>query len=169
MSLRGGQGITHLHYTGNPLWKFGSGLSYTRFSIAIDSDSTHTAMDTVAGALDDLLAARYYSLRVKNTGGVAGGLNVLGFITCVNSSSIGFPRQRLFGFVGSGSIAPDDTHSVSLSMPTTQQMSVADVEGNQWLHPAAFLVHIGGPPLEAQLVMPLNLQGDTPMLVETFM
>ena len=33
MSLRGGEGITHLHYTGKPLWKFGTGERFICCSV----------------------------------------------------------------------------------------------------------------------------------------
>jgi hypothetical protein len=31
MSLRGGSGVTHLHYTGTPVYAFGFGLTYTTY------------------------------------------------------------------------------------------------------------------------------------------
>ena len=40
MDLRAGDGVTHMHYTGTPLYKFGTGLSYTSFAY---STTGHTA------------------------------------------------------------------------------------------------------------------------------
>ena len=40
-----------------------------------------------------------YSVKVTNTGDVPGGFKLLGFVTCGNDV-VGFPLQRLFGFVG---------------------------------------------------------------------
>jgi hypothetical protein len=33
---------------------------------------------------------------------------------------------------------------VELSLPSARQLSVADAEGQQWLHPADYKIHIGG-------------------------
>ena len=157
MSLRGGQGITHLHYTGTPLWKFGYGESYTTFALSVEppplvADGVH---------VNAYLAAeeQAYTVRVENTGSVAGGTRVLGFVTC-DDPAVGFPRQRLFGFAGVESLAPGEAATVALKLPTPKQLSVADADGKQWLHPAAFSLHVGGPPGEAAaVVQALELRG----------
>ena len=33
---------------------------------------------------------------------------------------------------------------MELSLPSARQLSVADAEGQQWLHPADYKIHIGG-------------------------
>ena len=153
MSLRGGQGITHMHYTGTPLWEFGSGPSYSKFSVELlNSDDELSAGEFGAEASN-----RAYSVRVTNTGGVAGGLNVIGFVTCAGCNAESFPLQRLFGFVGTflsctGGL-PCGTavwygRVVRLAHPSAKQLSVADEDGRQWLHPAEYTVHIGGTPSE---------------------
>ena len=39
MSLRSAEGLTYMHYRGTPLWPFGFGLSYTRWSTALGFES----------------------------------------------------------------------------------------------------------------------------------
>lgn len=92
MSLRGGQGITHLHYTGTPLWPFGHSSSYTTFALSTAAAAAGTAGDTAALAgFGRAAVGRHYSLTLTNTGGLAGGFTVLGFIT--SDDAPGFPLQ----------------------------------------------------------------------------
>ena len=157
MSLRGGYGITHSHYTGTPLWKFGHGLSYTSFDVVVETEpqppapsgwtaasfaaATRARSNAGAQGINTELA---YSVRVTNTGAVGGGLNVMGFVTA--PKAVGFPLQRLFGFVGVEWLHPGASRLVQLPLPTARQLSVADAEGQQWLHAAEYTIHIGGPP-----------------------
>lgn len=68
----------------------------------------------------------------------------MGFVTA--PKAIGFPIQRLFGFVGVEWLDPGASRVVHLPLPTARQLSVADAEGQQWLHAAEYTIHIGGPP-----------------------
>jgi|EP01043_Picozoa_sp_COSAG02_P027497 beta-D-xylosidase 4 len=154
MSLRGGEGITHLHYTGTPLWKFGHGLSFSSFEVTIEAEprppgAGWTAESFAAATHADVIdSAPGYSVRVTNTGAVGGGFNVMGFITMSkeDQEAFGFPLQRLFGFVGVEWLRPGASRVVNLPPPTGRQLSVADADGQQWLHAAEYTVHIGGPP-----------------------
>ena len=151
MSLTSVDGITHLHYTGTPLWKFGAGESYTKFSVSQVDDTPDSATyspDDFAPSPNFLTAktlsisgAGSYELEVTNTGTVAGGFKLLGFVTC-DDASVGFPVQRLFGFAGLESLAPGESRTVSLPRPTARQLSVADARGHSYLHPASYTVRI---------------------------
>ncbi len=183
MSLRGGDGITHLHYTGTPLWKFGHGLSFTSFDVTIESEPRPPAAGWTAESFDAATrtdvtdTALAYSVRVTNTGGVGGGLNVMAFITMSKQEqdALGFPLQRLFGFVGVDWLGPGASRIVKLSLPNARQLSVADADGQQWLHAAEYTVHIGGPPrgpddddaaLQSKVaVTKLQIESEAPLLV----
>lgn len=190
MSLRGAEGITHLHYSGTPLWRFGHSESYTSFEIA-QSDSTpdsatsspddyavsahHATVEELAAQSKDQLPS--YTVEVTNTGVVEGGLTLMGFVTCNDKAvvSAGFPRQRLFGFQGlKQKLAPGESASIRLRMPTAQQLSVADEHGHSYLHPGSYTVHLGAPPgskgatfavAAGALEVPLLLEGAAPKLL----
>lgn len=173
MSLRGGEGITHLHYTGEPLWKFGFGISYSSFAVSVVNRSQLVVDSTEIHAFvakQTRPQENSYTVRVKNVGSMAGGTRVLGFVTC-DDPDVDFPLQRLFGFTGVGLLAPGEEATVTLQLPTPKQLSVADTAGQQWLHPASYSLHIGtGPPGEesgqlSSIVRTVELQGITPVLV----
>lgn len=172
MSLRGGDGITHLHYTGTPLWKFGHGLSYTNFDVTIEAEpeplvgsivgdggavGSNWTVETFAAATRGSYSplhrvtnsAPAYSIRVTNTGAVGGGFNAMAFVTMSRSDQgrFGFPIQRLFAFAGIDWLDPGVSQVLELAIPTAQQLSVADEHGQQWLHAGEYMIHIGGPPL----------------------
>ena len=102
---------------------------------------------------------------------------MLGFITMSKQAqdAFGFPLQRLFGFVGVDWLGPGASRIVKLPLPTARQLSVADADGQQWLHAAEYTVHIGGPPRSADddnaamqgkvAVAKLQIESDAPLLV----
>jgi beta-glucosidase len=139
MSLRGGQGITHLHYEGKPLWPFGSGLSYTEWSLALLESSAEAGLDWGGHNVtaQNLRAndAPPLRIRVTNAGAVAAAMRVLGFVTCGSDTDerlSSFPRQRLFGFAAVPTLAPGAAAVVEIAAPTARQLSIADATGRQW-------------------------------------
>ena len=139
MSLRGGEGITHLHYSGTPLWPFSHGASYTRFTVALVSKSAQLLQQAVEEAeaehsltvsTEELMlssaedwastptytagaaARRSFTVAVSNKGAVASGVTIPAFITPLNESAAGrFPRQKLFGFTGIDLLQPGETRT----------------------------------------------------------
>jgi hypothetical protein len=155
MSLRGGEGITHLHYTGATLWKFGSGRSYSNFAVSIVSRPPLLVVNgtEVATFIAQSVQGHSYSVRVQNVGAAPGGTRVLGFVTC-DDPDVNFPKQRLFGFNGVDLLTPGASTTVTLKLPSPKQLSVADEAGQQWLHPASYSIHIGtGPPGEEEVTV----------------
>ena len=174
MSLRGGDGITHLHYTGTPLWQFGFGLSYSSFEVTVEAEPqpTDAVSGWTVGSFAVAAAAKHavYSVRVTNVGSVGGGFNVPGFVT--SDQAEGFPLQRLFGFVGVDWLEPGASRVLELALPTAKQLSVADEHGQQWLQAADYTVHIGAPPggsddptAASAAVSVLQIRGDAPLAV----
>ena len=136
MDLRSGEGITHLWYSGTPLWAFGHGLSYTTFTYQWSSKEAAArsiAADALAaaGAVD-------YEVTVTNTGARAGDCVVLGF---VSGTPPGFPRQKLFDFARVH-LAPGASTTVLLSSPA-EALAVVDERGRRVLVPGAFEVRVG--------------------------
>lgn len=68
MSLRGGDGITHLHYNGSALWPFGFGGSYSSF--AVTAPSMGASPIQISLDLDEdyetLAAERYIEVVITN-------------------------------------------------------------------------------------------------------
>ena len=120
-------------------------------------------------ARDAKKAAVFYAVRVTNTGAVGGGFNAMGFVT---SAKEGFPLQRMFGFVGVDWLEAGGSMVVQLALPTARQLSVADENGQQWLHAGEYTVHIGAPPggsddaaAAAAAVSALRIAGAAPLAV----
>jgi hypothetical protein len=142
MDLRSGEGITHLWYSGTPLWAFGHGLSYTSFSYKWSEETTDEKTDkTPARIAADALAAAGgvdYEVTVTNTGARAGDCVVLGF---VGGTPPGFPRQRLFDFARVHLPAGAST-TVLLSSPA-EALAVVDAGGRRVLRAGVFEVRVG--------------------------
>lgn len=92
MSVTAPPGRTHLYYTGKPEFAFGTGLSYSKWSVE------------VMGTANDKLAAsrgsNYYSVKLTNHGPMAGQQRVMAFARPRSASHKKAPRQRLWKYQG---------------------------------------------------------------------
>ena len=139
MDLRTGDGVTHMHYTKTPLWKFGTGLSYTQFEYAFPAPGRALVpIASLLGSAHSAAATWVPRVRVANTGARQGEVVVLGF---VQSSHREFARQKLFDFQRI-TLAPAESATLQLrAAPDT--LAVVDSEGRAWLRPAQITVRIG--------------------------
>eukprot|EP01095_Lingulamoeba_sp_RSL-Kostka_P009401 TRINITY_DN3243_c0_g2_i1.p1 TRINITY_DN3243_c0_g2~~TRINITY_DN3243_c0_g2_i1.p1 ORF type:complete len:488 (+),score=165.70 TRINITY_DN3243_c0_g2_i1:127-1590(+) len=87
MTMRDYPGQTYKFYTGNPVFEFGHGLSYTTFEY-----TPITSQTIYASTLDKEI---YYRVNVTNTGNMEGDDVVLGF---VYPNAEDAPFKKLFGF-----------------------------------------------------------------------
>ncbi|XP_065184941.1 uncharacterized protein LOC135815554 [Sycon ciliatum] len=141
MNLRGNGGCTYLHYTGDALWEFGFGLSYTTFSYSWESGSIgesviHVDTSTAASVGDTPLM---YTVVVKNTGDVAGADSVLGFLKSSNQSDA--PIRELFDF-GRVYLQAGESATVHLTV-SPQTLSLTDREGVQSIRRGEYRVEVG--------------------------
>ena len=101
-------GRTYRFYTGEPVYSFGEGMSYTTFSYTAKTASTHIAAADVQAACDTANVKRSLTVTaqdaemstvtvdVKNTGSVDGDATVL--IFAIPPQSTGAPKKFLVGF-----------------------------------------------------------------------
>lgn len=141
-------GRTYKFYTGQPVFEFGHGLSYTTFNYSWSSDSSESiiSVESLAKENNDdgkKVLAQIYRVNVTNTGSVLGDDVVLGFITPSNTSSVdpSPPLKQLFGFER---IRLDIGQTTQVFFPLNVQslLRVAH-DGSKWLEPGSYHILIG--------------------------
>ena len=128
-----------MHYKGTPLWSFGDGLGYAKLHLEwMDQPQTGRSI-----SIPQLVASNesQFKVRVSNLGTTpSDGSVLLGFVT---SSEPKFPKQKLFAFARSVSLAPNESQVVVLQGLTADILAVADHRGRRVVHPAALSIRIG--------------------------
>ena len=125
------KGRTYRYFTGEPLYPFGYGLSYTNF------EYSNVAFDkTTLGATDDLIA----SVDVKNAGGMASDEVVELYLS--HSSGKGAPIRALAGF-HRVHLGPGETQKVQITIPN-RNLSFVDEAGVRRIGPDTVQVWVGG-------------------------
>eukprot|EP00045_Choanoeca_perplexa_P017763 m.265888 g.265888 ORF g.265888 m.265888 type:complete len:938 (+) comp17625_c0_seq69:4151-6964(+) len=133
----GNPGRTHRFYTGDPVFKFGEGLSYTTFSHTLDVSTAQVSRATVlehlkqhAARPHQMPAVATATIKVTNTGLQAGDHVCLLFgKDATNAGTQGYALQELLGFdrifVPAGA-----TTTVSIPI-TAQHLSHVDDSGRR--------------------------------------
>ncbi|MEZ4667278.1 MAG: glycoside hydrolase family 3 C-terminal domain-containing protein [Anaerolineae bacterium] len=123
---------TYRYFTGEPLYKFGYGLSYTTFSY----DNLQVGSEKVASG-----ESVSVTVDVENTGNVAGDEVVQLYLQDVEASSP-VPQLQLQGF-NRIHLAPGEKQTVEFTLKSEQMSFFDDAEG--WLlQPGLFKLWIGG-------------------------
>ena len=123
---------TYRYFTGQPLYPFGFGLSYTTFTyhdLQIDPQEVR-AGDSVA-----------IQVEVENSGELLGDEVVQLYLRDVEAS-LPVPLLQLQGLTRIR-LSPGERQTVQFTL-TADQMSFADEEGNWVLEPGEFTVWVGG-------------------------
>jgi len=125
-------GHTYRYFTGEVLYPFGYGLSYTTFQYRnLRADKpVFTAADTVT-----------VSVEVQNTGHVAGDEVVQLYLRDL-AASVPVPNLALQGFRRIH-LAPGETQTVTFTL-TPEQFSALDDDGRPFLEPGTFRLSAGG-------------------------
>jgi hypothetical protein len=140
-------GRTYKFYTGQAVYEFGAGLSYTTFAYSWSND---TAISSYS--IDTLIKDNHHERRVTvanfrvnvtNTGSLAGDDVVLAFITPPQLPVSGEtpPIKQLFGFERVH-LNVSETVEVFFPMNIDALLSVAH-DGSKWLHPGLYRIMIG--------------------------
>ncbi len=143
------KGRTYRYMTEKPLYPFGYGLSYTRFSYS------HVQADASRGGQDGVTV----SATVKNTGGRAGGETVQVYVKICRDNT---PNAQLKG-IKKLYLAPGEEKEVSVHLPR-EAFGLYDEEGRLQFYPGEAEVFLGGQAPDArsreltgQEVLPLRV------------
>ncbi len=141
---------TYRYFTGQPLYAFGFGLSYTTFTYR-DLHITPMAVKPGEGVT--------VQVEVENTGPRSGDEVVQLYVQDVEAS-LPVPQLQLQGFTRLR-LAPGEKQTVRFTL-TAEQLSYADETGTWVLEPGDFKVWVGGqqPDLHSKL-QPANVTGRT--------
>lgn len=125
------EGKTYRYFTGDPLYPFGHGLSYTKFEYG----KLKVRRSVKAGAYVRV------SAEVRNTGAVAGDEVVQLYLTDV-AASVPVPLRSLRG-VQRVSLRPGETRRVTFTL-APRDLTLIDDGGKRMLEPGEFTVTVGG-------------------------
>ena len=140
-------GRTYKFYTGQPVFEFGFGLSYTTFNYSWSNQSTTSIMsiESIIRTNDEENKLRMVSYRVNvtNTGSILGDDVVLAYITPPSTSfhDPSPPLKRLFGFQRVRLDVGQTTQVVFPLVP--QSLLTVGRDGSKWLEPGAYRIIIG--------------------------
>ena len=141
---------TYRYFTGQPLYAFGFGLSYTTFAYH-DLQIAPTDVKPGEGVT--------VQVEVENTGPRSGDEVVQLYVQDVEAS-LPVPQTQLQGFTRLR-LAPGEKQTIRFTL-TAEQLSFADEAGTWILEPGDFKVWVGGqqPDLHSKL-QPANVTGRT--------
>ena len=153
-------GRTYKFYTGQPVFEFGFGLSYTTFNYSWNNQSSISSY-SIASLLKTDNDERHYVIaivrvNVTNVGRMAGDEVVLGFVTppkySFNDPSP--PIKELFGFQRVH-LKINETQQVIIPLFLNSLLTVAP-DGAKWLEPGFHHIFIG-----KQHISTIELQGES--------
>ncbi|XP_065884016.1 uncharacterized protein [Dysidea avara] len=133
MGMRSKPGGTYKFYTGDAVYPFGYGLSYTTFSF---SWSELEKLPPQLQVLDELSTVQY-QVTVTNTGSRSGTVAVLAYMTY---SDVNAPMKQLFGFQRV-ELNPKENTTLIFDAGVETFMTV-DKGGNKILKPGSYTVNI---------------------------
>jgi len=134
-----GEGVTHLYYTGVPVFAFGTGGSYTSFSYALVPGREITVVDARAWA-DGAVPSPSFTLTISNVGDRPGSHSVLGFL--LGGGRVGQPLRELFDFGRVPDLAPGESATVTLTVPL-DVAAIVTTDGDLVLEPGEYAVRLG--------------------------
>lgn len=155
-------GRTYKFYTGQAVYEFGTGLSYTTFAY---SWGNNTIMISSSSSIQSLMNNNFNEkhvvednlrVNVTNTGSMAGDDVVLAFVKPPQISRNGQtpPIKQLFGFERVH-LNVNETTQVFFPFRVSDLLTVAH-DGSKWLHPGSYRILIG-----QQLLHTVKLHGES--------
>ncbi|VFQ59078.1 unnamed protein product [Cuscuta campestris] len=148
-------GRTYRFYTGPTVFKFGYGLSYTKFehtmleareTVTLSLEEGHACRSTACESIEatDRLCVSSglidFRVRVKNAGPVHGAHTVLLFSALPRVH--GAPRKHLVGFE-KVELGPNEAETVRFGLDACKDLSVVDEFGKRRLALGLHVLHIG--------------------------
>jgi len=126
VSMTAGMGRTYRFYKGTPLWPFGYGLSYAKFSLTLQD-----ASDMVLPTAYEAASSPTFQIKVQNIGEVLADEVVQAYfipvdIQCQHPAPL--PQRQLFDFQRL-SLSPGESSTIQFNVPSSS-LALADSEGN---------------------------------------
>ena len=150
-------GRTYKFYTGQPVYEFGYGLSYTTFEYTWKNDTasiSHSIESVLKTSMkNERFVVSAIRVNVTNTGQMDGDDVVLAFVTPPSGNDVA-PFKQLFGFKRIH-LAINETKEVFFPFTIKAALSVAR-DGTKWLHPGWYHIIIGIKPMTS-----IELQGQS--------
>ena len=140
-------GRTYKFYTGQAVFEFGSGLSYTTFVYSWNNDTARSSYSISSllktNSADDRIQLQSFRVNVTNTGDMAGDDVVLAFLKSSKATidEQMAPLKELFGFQRIN-LAVSQTKEVFFPFHVRDLLTVAQ-DGSKWLHPGSYNILIG--------------------------
>ncbi|XP_065885783.1 uncharacterized protein [Dysidea avara] len=132
MGMRSKPGRTYKFYTGDAVYPFGYGLSYTTFNFSWSEWEKLPKFQML-----DELSSVQYQVSVTNTGSRSGAIAVLAYMTY---SDVNAPMKQLFGFQRV-ELNPKENTTIFFDAGVETFMTV-DKGGNKVLKPGSYTVKI---------------------------
>ncbi len=161
-------GRTYKFYTGQAVYEFGTGLSYTTFSYSWSNDTAISSF--LIGTLlknhnyhEKRVTVSNFRVNVTNTGSMAGDDVVLAFVTPPQVPRYGQtpPIKQLFG-CARVHLNVDETTQVFFAFNVGGLLSIAR-DGSKWLHPGLYHIMIG-----KQVMHTIELQGKSALWASAY-
>ena len=141
----GNPGRTYKFYTGQPVYPFGAGLSYSNFSYQILTAPrpAYYISELIEPALrDERGSLVVLTVNVTNTGAVLSDVVVLAFL----SSSLAFesvtpPIKELFDYARVHALSPGVSETIVFGL-SARLLATVDEHGHQWLLPGTYTLRI---------------------------
>jgi len=164
---QGNPGRTYKFYTGEPVYAFGTGLSYTTFSYeTIDRvQPTYNIADLAVSALvdDPQLKDIALTIKITNTGSVQSDVVVLAFVnSTVSPAGVTPPIKELFDYARIHQLMPGMSETITFGL-SYRVLGHVDMDGHTWLLPGKYEVRIQN---EQVLVHEFELVGEALLIEE---
>lgn len=165
--LRADGGITYLEYTGKygePLWRFGEGLSYSNISEMWadpkpDLERTALALRTERIAESASAIVRTFSVTVKNEGSIVTDHVVLCFLGSNHTHA--FTNKKLVNFGRVASLKPGQSQTLHLEL-LSEQIAIPSETGTMMILPGVYDVIAGD--VRFPLTTSFEIGGDATIL-----
>lgn len=146
MSVTAPPGRTHLYYTGTPEFAFGTGLSYSEWSLEVVH--AHGQLETERGVAN-------FAVRVTNMGPIAGQQRVMAFARPrVSPASRTAPRQRMWAYA-SADLGVGESTTLSFTLAASMLAHSNEV-GERVVHPGDYEVAFSDGASETRTGLRLN-------------
>lgn len=161
-------GQTYMWYTGEPVYEFGHGLSYTSWSEKTAMNSSSSSYNITAAFAAPHAGYEFIeqkplmtvSMQVSNTGNASSDYSAMLFASTSNAGPSPYPNKWLVGIDREGLVAPGGSCTVSFEIPLGV-LARADENGDLAVYPGDYELALNN---ERSVVHKLTLTG-TPVVV----